>query len=167
MKQIVAISLFLVVLASGCTQTDNTQATGGTESSGGSQSSGGTSGTAIVDCGSDRECFEDNMKTCTKSKVSITFGIEEELLFLMEAENEIKGLEGNDCVVYGKITKFELSEEIQDLAEQFPDVVGKDMTCRIPLSVLSGHQQPIATMGPEYNYCEGTYLDAIEATADI
>lgn len=155
MRNVVTIPLFVVLLASGCTQTSDNLLPGETETT--------TGTTGFIDCGSDRECFEENMITCTRSRFSYRFGEEEGLLFLMETLSEIRGLEGNNCVTYGKVIKLEFSEDIQDnLIESFPDIVGKEMTCRIPLNVLSGQDNPLETMGPDNTYCVGSYMDAME-----
>lgn len=159
MKHIMAIALFVVILASGCTQTSDDLMPRGTETT--------TGTTGFIDCGSDRECFEENMKTCTRSRFSYKFGEEENLLFSMETLSEIRGPEGNNCVIYGKIIKFELSEDFPEdipdyVNESYLDVAGKEMTCRIPLNVLSGQDEPLETMGPDNDYCEGSYMDALE-----
>jgi hypothetical protein len=158
MKDMIALLFVCASVAfSGCVSYSGT--TGGTD--------GQQSRVQMVDCGNDRECFEENMKTCTPSRFTYTLGEEEDLRFSMESLSEVRGIEGEKCVVYGKVISLEFSEDIPEeytdlFADLFTDLEGKDMTCRIPLDVISGEEDTLSTMSPDRTYCEGSYVDAME-----
>lgn len=144
MKQIIALLFVCAAIAfSGCVSDSGTP--------------------QMVDCGNDRECFEENMRTCTPSRFTYTLGEEEDLRFSMEGLSEVRGLEGEDCVLYGKVISMDFSEEIpEELRESVPDLEGKEMTCRIPMGVISGEEDALSAMSPDNTYCEGSYVDTME-----
>jgi hypothetical protein len=146
MKYVSLIAIFALILASGCTQYPEH-----------------TGSLVLIDCGNDVKCFEDNMETCTPSRLTRNFGEEQDLLFSMETMAEVRGLEDENCVAYMKVIEI---EPPKDLPPEYVDIMreikGKEMTCRIPMSMLSDRENQTETMSPETNYCEGSYIEFLE-----
>ncbi len=136
-----------VILASGCTQTPD--------------STGADLG--MIDCGSDRECFTQNLETCTPAKFSYDLGKEENLTIGFEVISEVRGPEGDNCVTYMKVIKADIPQEFTELYPEMKNLEGLDMTCRIPQSLLSDHEEALQTMSPTANYCEGSFIDMINS----
>ncbi len=97
----------------------------------------------LIDCGSDSECWEENLKQCTPAKFETGLGDQIRFLFT------IKGFEGNKCKIYHLAVK-----------NPSPDFEGTYYECLIPNDKLTqqGYEEWIQTN--LLTSCTGTYVDA-------
>ncbi len=97
------------------------------------------------DCGTDKECFQEAMKTCTPAKgVSADQGI--------TSEGLIKGFEGDKCVVEMKVTESTL----------LPGLKGKDMSCKVPKEYLGASTGSMSS-NQLFDYCSGSLVDMMKS----
>lgn len=109
-KLILAAGIALFIVFAGCVQFQGTQA---------------------KDCKEDIGCFNAEFKQCKQATVTVKQaeeGFESSLLF------ESKGAQGENCLLYGKLTEIMVSAEgaddsTQQLVTLFNDLKGKEMNC--------------------------------------
>ena len=105
----------------------------------------GLAGLSLKDCESNQECFEAAAKTCEPAKVT---AFSEDESISMDLYSEIRGLEGDKCLFYLKVTKFNLKtpdppldsseqELFNQMQQDLKKLEGNDMLCRIPKELIS------------------------------
>ena len=102
----------------------------------------------VKDCGTDEKCFEDAAQNCALAKVTVTSSTG-----AITAYEESKGYDGDNCVVYFKVT-----------ASQVPTFADKDMTCKFPKTTLSGFDA-ITSFNSQsaFTHCTGSLVEAIRS----
>lgn len=132
----------------------------------------------IVDCGNDIVCFEERAQTCSLAKVSFTLsdalrqtGLEDmidQLGMDMRFYEEIKGGTAENCTFYARIDELifpgigELTQEEQMSLNFMKGMLeGRDMTCYLPLTQITGAMS-IFGETPGFNvteHCTGSLLE--------
>ncbi len=127
---------------------------------------------AMEDMGTNMWLFEEYTKTCTPSRkedvVSNDFGV-------MYLFFEIRGIEGDYCVFYSKVTKTETMRpdglsvhetELFDKYKKEMDLIeGMDMVCLIPLDAITQRKRSVEF--PEFSplnpgvICEGPLFEEL------
>ena len=122
----------------------------------------------LKDCGSDQSCFEAAAETCEPAKITV---LEEDESSSMGMYSEIRGLEGDNCVLYLRVTQFEMNlpaiplepseQELFDQLQQgFKELEGKEMICKIPKEIIAGSDM-LSMANPE-ELCTGSLIAAIK-----
>ncbi|MCF7910070.1 hypothetical protein K9L16_00165 [Candidatus Pacearchaeota archaeon] len=130
--------------------------------------------TSAVDCGTDMECFKENLDSCNLAKVSNyqEWG-EAPYEFKIESEIEIKGHEGDKCILYIKTVNFDMPDFPQEALNLFPELAnfeerinGADLTCKFTQEQLNQEspEELIQIFSPNEGYpdCEGSFKEIME-----
>ena len=122
----------------------------------------------LKDCGSDQACFEAAAETCEPAKIDVSTEDEANIMGLY---SELRGLEGDDCILYLKVTKFEMKsgeiplspsdQEMFDYLQQsFKELEGKEMICKIPKDLIAGPD--LLSMSNPEEMCTGSLIAFVE-----
>ena len=104
-------------------------------------------GAAMKDCGSDEKCFEDAAKTCSPASLKKTDDTG-------TIQTMVKGYEGNNCVLYMKISD----------SPQVPALKDKDMTCKFPKEALQSFSTQDTMQDQDiFKYCSGSLIDLLKS----
>lgn len=123
---------------------------------------------ALKDCGSDQSCFETAAQTCEPAKISV---LTEDEASIMGIYSEIRGLDGDDCVLYLRVTQFEMKstgvplepseqELFDQLQKDFKMLEGKDLICKIPKELIAG--EDLLSMATPEELCTGSLITVLE-----
>lgn len=100
----------------------------------------------VKDCGTDKQCMDDAIKTCTSAKGTSTESG-------MTTLGEVRGSEGNNCIIWAKISESPM-----------PILKDKEMTCKIPKDQLSSGSMS-NTLGSQnmFTMCSGSLVDLMKS----
>jgi hypothetical protein len=113
----------------------------------GNQGTGGTGATA-----SDIDQFKSMASKCEPAEMTLSVGENNEMEILYRVEGE----ENGTCVLYEKVVKDEIGMELK----------GKDMTCNIPIDIMTQSDALSADFDIK-NYCNGPLADAIQEIGEM
>ncbi len=127
----------------------------------------GETGVILKDCGSDQSCFETATQTCEPAKIVVSTEDESSIIGIY---SEIRGLEGDNCILYLRVTQFEMKtsdvpldpseqELFDQLQEGFKMLEGKDMVCDIPKDIIA--ESDLLSMANPEESCTGSLITAI------
>lgn len=114
----------------------------------------------VVDCGSDKQCFQTHMKQCDPAKISASSG---GLFDSLAGQNsgvdisayaEVKSGTPKACKVYMRIDHMSMPGLPSEVANQ---INGKDMTCTIDATK--------ANPQPDPSTCSGSLVDVLQSAS--
>ena len=128
---------------------------------------GGETGVILKDCGSDQSCFETAAQTCEPAKIVVST---EDESSIMGMYSEIRGLEGDNCILYLRVTQFEMKtagipldpseqELFDQLQEGFKILEGKEMVCNIPKDTIA--ESDLLSMTNPEDLCTGSLITVL------
>jgi outer membrane murein-binding lipoprotein Lpp len=133
-----------------------------------------------LDCKENFDCFKDAAATCKVSKSNIVYnmdtaGMKQKIDFYFE----IKGKEGDKCVIYERINNYEadfsglmeqmsasfggatdspeIKAQVDAMNAQVAQMKGKDITCKIPMSQASLLSEK--GLDADMSQCTGSLLE--------
>ncbi len=121
-------------------------------------------GVILKDCGLDQSCFETAAQTCEPAKIAVSTEDESSIIGMY---SEIRGLEGDNCILYLRVTQFEMKtpdvpldsseqELFDSLQLGFKMLEGKDMVCNIPKDIIAGSD--LLSMANPEDLCTGSLI---------
>ena len=132
--------------------------------------------TGVIDCGNDRDCFENAAKECRKATMLLD---EEQEDLEIEYFSEILGPDGENCGFHLEIRKVDFvppQEPENDLErqiiEEFTSFVksleGTELNCSIPRESISESGVIGIYRGQaSREYCSGSFFDRFEEIAEM
>jgi len=112
--------------------------------------------------------FETAAQTCEPAKIDVST---EDESIIMGMYSEIRGLKGDNCILYLRVTQFEIKnpdvsldpseqEFFDQLQEDFKMLEGKDMVCDIPKDIIAGSD--LLSMANPEDSCTGSLITTLE-----